>query len=161
MGIQATHMYFKSGIPKIKTIRNKFFEVTGLELRLKYKKQLVELQKEEEIIPKGIIGENSNLSYIEFYVESFYSVHMEYSDSNSFELECGLKGRYFYMALQKTFFELGGKKVDREYGMDLCDADDSSGIDINNYLLPYDKDDNYWADIKKWNDYNISDRPEK
>ena len=157
MGIQATHLYFSKGFLKMKTIRDKFNEITGLELRLILNEELIDSEEEEEKILQNIPSP-TKAGFSCFYVEGFYSIYIVdyYGDNKTFELECGGADRYFYQALLKTFYELGAMRVNRNFGFDGAPFNN-----INMYLDSYNRNDPFWADINKWNNYNESEKPEK
>lgn len=140
MGIRTAQLYFKDGLPDKKVIHKIFNEITGLELHI------TEQRRYEE----------NNLG---FCVEGFYQMDIidYYYEGKCFYLEAPIGSRYFFFALLETFYQLGAKRVNNQYNKDR-NMEELPNLDINNYLLP-STENKYWKNLKKWNEYNESERP--
>lgn len=162
MGIYGHRFYFKEELPKISEVEEKFYEITGLQLRYYATVHLEELMTDAEDILYHIRKKRSETNYVvvnspSFKCEGFEDVYLgDYMqpDTRSFYLECGIhvKSMYFFLALIKTFHELGGQTFRyRTYPH-------QEDMDIEKYLEPYHPYHREWKRIKKWDEMSDVER---
>ena len=170
MGICSARFYFKEGLPKVYRIREKFKELTGLEVSLLTYLHLNELiterrqiayhfYKSEETrdyidseqfegdakkIRKGLMS----TGYVYFSCSSFHKIHLDYVEEKSFYLEYGIPDSksYFSEALIKTMLEIGGKL----YSYSISPPEEEHVVE--DYLQPYHPHEERWKKIKKWDE---------
>lgn len=176
MGIYVERFYFKEGFPKVRSIKKKFTEITGLHLDFKVDLHLTELITDDREIAYRLNQSQEKLNYIfsskfegdkreaqrdltslgqpYFSCLSFDAVQLEYLEENSFYLECslGVKSLYFFKALMKTMLELGGQ--DYNYSS----PSDEDGHVIEDHLDPYHPHVKRWKAIKKWNEMSAFEK---
>lgn len=162
MGIQAKRFYYHNEIPKVNTIKDKFEEITGLQLSYTPCLELNELVTDDEdyliLLEQSIKGKHTHIrKYPHFSCEDFDPVYLgEYMSpsSKSFYLQCGIQieNMYFFDALSKTLLELGGKVFN--YYIYPHDED----MNIEEYLEPYHPHDREWKNVKKWREMNSVER---
>lgn len=157
MGIYAHQFYFKNGLPKVKEIKDKFYEISGLKLEYTPVVFLDRLTNDQNAIlrywEKSI--KESNKVYIHsthFSCEGFTDIYLEDymgPDSKTFYLEMGIRAKnmYFFNALVKTLHEIGG----RTYTNHNHDAKETDEF-IEQYLEPYHPHERNWKRIKVWSE---------
>ena len=156
MGITTHQFYFKQGLPKVEAIKDTFFRITGLSLRVysiahidelmtNDKDLLYQLRKNEEETNTVVI----NAPY--FSCSDFNRVYLgDYMSAGdkTFYLEygAGKSNHYFYYALIKAMLETGGVTYKNNYITD--DTDEY----IEQFLKPYQPHEPFWMRLKKWDE---------
>ena len=170
MGIYGSRFYFKEGLPNTRDVQEKFNEITGLELHFTTDLYLRKIaDNEEDIIyhinrnkdeiafsnsaefdgdNAQILKENPRLATPYFHCPGFDDAGLaDYSvEEKSFQIEYGTRSEslYFFNALRKTMYELGG--LNFKYSIYPVRKD----LIIEDYLTPYHPHDREWKSIKKW-----------
>lgn len=150
MGLYGSRFYFKEGLPKITAVQDKFKEITGLRLDFSSDLYLSELVDNQEDIV-SLLNRPKDDSYISipfFTCDGFDDARMaHYSvEEKSFQIEygAGSSSLYFFYALMKTMYELGG--LDFKHSVYPAEKD----LIIEDHLAPYIPHDRFWKRIKKW-----------
>ena len=162
MGIQGRRFYFHNEIPKVNTIKDKFEEITGLQLEYMPCLDLNQLVTDNEdfliLLEQSIKGDNAHIRRRpHFSCEDFDHVYLDdymIPSSKSFYLICGIQieNMYFFNALSKTLLELGGNIF--RYSIYPHEED----LNIAEYLEPYHPHDREWKQVKKWHEMNSVER---
>jgi hypothetical protein len=150
MGIYGNRFYFRQGLPKISKVQEKFKDITGLSLGFTsdiYLKEIVD-NRDDIIYQLNNSQDKPGISTPYFSCSGFDDAGMaDYSvEENSFQIEYGSKNLYFFYALIKTMYELGGLHF-RHYTYPA-----EKGINIEDHLEPYNPYDREWKRIKKWDE---------
>lgn len=155
MGIYAHSFYYKERLPKVKEIKKKFLEITGLQLDYHSIVEVNDLATEHDDILYAIMKVTEELKNPfplgrpRFTCQDFETVYLdEYMqpESRSFSIICGIRteNMYFFNALIKTFLELGG------FTYTYYCHPPPENLDIDKHLEPYNPHEREWKRIKKW-----------
>jgi hypothetical protein len=162
MGISVENFYFRKGLPKITSIKEKFQEITGLPLSYTPYFQFDELVTDREdlvyLFEKSLreaTYKTTNRPY--FSCAEFEDICLdEYLQPETKELGIvygiGAESMYFYYALQKTMIELGGDQIRHKINLRKKD------FNIENNWEPYFPHERKWKRIKKWDEMNAVER---
>lgn len=173
MGIYGHRFYFRDGLPKVRAIKEKFFEITGLKLGFTADVYMKELIPESDDIAFYLHRSQEERDYIfspefegdkveaqrdlhrvdtpYFSCDGFSEISLGEHISaggKSFHIECGIrqKSMYFFFALIKTMLELGGHTY--RYST----YDHEADPDVEEKLEPYLPHERFWKRIKKWDE---------
>lgn len=152
-----THrLYFKQELPKVSDIREKFQEITGLDLGFRSEAYPDELMTDTDDLLYCLEKRHKETRYSVidtpyFSCEDFEDVWLgNYMrpETRSFYLEAGvgMKSMYFFLALIKTMQEIGGRSFRHSH------YPHEEGLDIDKYLVPYHPHERKWKRIGKWNE---------
>lgn len=156
MGIYAHRFYFAHGLPKVKAIKEKFREITGLQVYFYAKTHLDALAAGEDDIlydlnSQRADGKHTGIQTPYFTCADFNHVYLEeYMDSKdkTFYLEfgAGKVNKYFYKAMIKTMLEIGGQT----YTNHIAYEGEENAPNFNQFLEPYFPHEPRWMQIKPW-----------
>lgn len=172
MGIYGQRFYFRQGLPKVRDIKDKFKEITGLRVGYTSDLSLEKLvnnsgdviyhlnrgrDEVRHIYSEEFQGDKSEVRKDQAYISYSYFCCDGFADvsigehtlaEKSFALQCGIRdeNHYFFYALIKTMLELGGS----EYDYHVYPDDPEEGPD--NYLMPYFPHERHWKRIRKWDE---------
>ncbi|MGH1338666.1 MAG: hypothetical protein ACRBFS_21310 [Aureispira sp.] len=155
MGIYAHRFYFKQGLPKFKTIKEKFQEITGLNVQFYSIIHMEELITDSDDILYHLNKkrEESNISSINapyFSCSGFNHVYLDYmnNDNKTFYLEFGIgkTSKYFYQAMIKTMLEIGGQT----YTNHIAPDEEENDAFIEPFLETYHAHESFWKRVKPW-----------
>lgn len=174
MPLLGYRFYFREGLPKVQAIKDKFFEITGLELGYFTPLRLGKLLLEPADIVYTLNRNFEDRNYIEspefvgdrkaakrdfhysgytyFTCKGFLWISLgEFitAGGKSFHIQTGGgegENLYFYYALIKSMLEIGGHTYDYHYHS--VEADPTAEDKLEPYL-PHER---FWKRIKKWDE---------
>lgn len=169
MGRFMHRFYFENGLPKISAIELKFTQITGLKLRFITNIHLNNIVEDSDDIlyyinrgsdeisysksrqfsgdRKEIYQHVRKIGYTFFECKGFDSIYIDdLIQEKSFSVYFGgrVKSFYFFWALEKTMYELGGRKF--TYNTHPYPED----LEVKKYLEAYHPYEREWKLIKKW-----------